>query len=268
MRLFFYQTTYTGDDPAADPLAHSIYSAMSYDGTNFIDEGPRYTAEGVSDPDVFQVSTVAYVLFGSLGHTLIKAMAAASDSTYTAATDFAWPTGGQTSTFVVKNPDGTKEYRTFYCDTSGTIKWAKYDHATSTFGEGGTALDNATLNGLACDPSVIQLSDVLYLMYYNFRRTDAVLGSKGDAIYTAVSNDGKTFVPTGTLVRDKASTPGAVYLGGKIYVYFVDGSGEYNKYYSLAVAISDNNGSSYTVSEMCLGTEQIENAFDPAILAL
>ncbi|MBD3229496.1 MAG: hypothetical protein GF329_15030 [Candidatus Lokiarchaeota archaeon] len=78
-------------------------------------------------------------------------------------------------------------------------------------------------------------------------------------IYHATSSDGLNWTVNKTLLFDHASVPGAVHINGSIYVYFVNAaSGE-----KLSVAISDDNGSTYTIHDVSISGSNSPRPVDP-----
>jgi len=78
-------------------------------------------------------------------------------------------------------------------------------------------------------------------------------------IYCATSTDGINWTVNHTLLFNHASVPGAVYFNGSIYVYFVDGICG-----SLKVAISHNNGSTYSIYAVSINGTNSPMPVDPA----
>ena len=62
-------------------------------------------------------------------------------------------------------------------------------------------------------------------------------------IYSATSTDGLTWIKQNKMFFDHASVPGAVVKNNKIYLYFVDASGESDQ---LSVAISQDSGKTFS----------------------
>ncbi|MHA1269873.1 MAG: hypothetical protein ACTSPY_08830 [Candidatus Helarchaeota archaeon] len=78
-------------------------------------------------------------------------------------------------------------------------------------------------------------------------------------IYHATSSDGITWTVNTTMLFNHASVPGAVYFNGSIYVYFVNAaSGE-----KLSVAISNDNGTTYTTYDISITGTNSPRPVDP-----
>jgi len=78
-------------------------------------------------------------------------------------------------------------------------------------------------------------------------------------IYFATSSDGLNWSVNQTVLFEHASVPGAVYLNGSIFLYYVNAeSGE-----KLSVAISTDNGSSFTVYDVEISGSNSPRPVDP-----
>lgn len=255
IRLFYYaMTSQEGGEPGQYAGSHKIYSATSSDGLNFTEEsGVRFELEQLTDPDVFS-DGLQWVMFTSQGTRLIKAVSATPNGTFVQDADFDWNGGGVCST---TNISGT--YRTFYCDNqNNAISVAQYDPVTGALTAAGVSLVNPHESGNICDPSVISQPDGTWLMFY--KRTAAAGEDRGPSthdVYTATSPDGVTFTSTNVQICHQCSVPGAVRVGGTIYLYFVDGSGTYES--GMGVGVSTDNGASFTFSNVSF-SEMVSSA--------
>jgi len=259
IRLFYYGSeTAPPSDKAAlsgkqdmEP-AHKIYSAVSSDGVNFTEEeGVRFEREAITDPDVFPVSTSEWIMFTSHGAEIIKATSSSVIGTYVEDISFSWDLGSVCSTV----PIGDK-LTTFYCGNAG-IDYAFYNTSTGQLEAVGRALENPFGDGMICDPTVIQLEDGTYVMYYKY----APPGSTGPlqhSIYYATSADGLTYTDSGILIKEQASVPGAVMVDGRIYLYYVDGSVD-----TTAVGISQGGVAAFEFQPVTITGQTAAKAWDP-----
>lgn len=102
---------------------------------------------------------------------------------------------------------------------------------------------------------------IVPVILYNLPKGDYLpeSGPYHHDIYYATSTDGLNWTVNETLLFDHGSVPGAVYLNGSIYVYFVNAvSGE-----KLSVAISEDNGSTYTVHDVSITGTNSPRPVDP-----
>ena len=98
-------------------------------------------------------------------------------------------------------------------------------------------------------------------MFYKWAPQEVGGSISQHQIYTATSSDGLTYTATMTLIRDAASVPGAVRVGGKIYLYFVDGSGTLSDLGAVAMGMSSDEGK--TFSFQTISFDSAVNAVDP-----
>ena len=136
-----------------------IYNAESKDGINFENQALNYTFdEPTTDPDVFKVDNVWKMLV-SQGSSM-KILGSKDRKEFNPIEDgFEWDQGGVSDTF---NFDGV--YRTFYCQ-AGIMFGEGADQGELV--EKGVAIDNTHhIRKVVCDPSVIELPDKSYIMYY------------------------------------------------------------------------------------------------------
>ena len=133
---------------------NKIYSAISSDGVNFVEEGVCFSKEGVFDPDVIEVDGMYRMYVGDLeGNRVISATS--SDGLNFVEEGVAY-TGGAV-------PD------VFYKDGVYYLYTAGIDISTSSDGVSFTKTSyrfESSINMLTADPSVIELDDGTYMMLY------------------------------------------------------------------------------------------------------
>lgn len=135
----------------------TIYSAISTDGVNFDEAKTAYQDDTImTDPDVFKTDK-DWRLFASKGKGLDLAISTDGGLTFKKDTGLAWSQGGVSDTF---NYNGT--YRTYVCG-QGIQSATGGDTGKLTL-ESGMRLEEQ--GKITCDPSVIQLPDKTYLMFY------------------------------------------------------------------------------------------------------
>jgi len=267
VRLYYYGPSALGTDPAGIPGAHNIYSATSSDGINFKeDPEARFSYDtkatfGITDPDVVRLDDGSWLMFLSLGNNLLKTTAPTSSGIFTRDESFSWNRGGVPGSH---NFSGT--VRTFVCSQGG-INVATYEQNSGTLNHAGVALAPPT-PGIIADPSVIRVGNE-YLMFYKYAASHMVL-PKEHEIYLATSADGiiwsqhaqNRFICQG-------SVPGAVYYNDTIYVYHC---GRVHKWggppSDFGVAISRDNGATFTFSTMNIQGKTAPGAADPAAVVV
>ncbi len=156
IRLFFL-----GDfmsSPKGPGEKFTIYSAESEGGIEFGKKTKVYEFnQPTTDPDVFKTEKDWRMLI-SQGRELKLFVSENGVTDYKEIDNFSWDEGGVCSTTKIGN-----DYITYYCGEG--ISWATgADKGKLT--KGGIALDNRGSGNIICDPSVIQLSDGSYLMFY------------------------------------------------------------------------------------------------------
>jgi len=267
VRLYYYGPSSFGGDPAALPGTHCIYSATSTDGINFTeDPGVRFphdtkTEFGITDPDVVRLNDGSWLMFTSLGASLMKATATTSSGTFTKDEAFIWNRGGVPGSH---NFDGT--VRTFVCFEGG-IHMATYDQNNGTLNYAGVALE-APASGLVADPSVIQVGSQ-YLMVYKYATSHTAFPSEHE-IYLAESTDGITWTQHDqNRFISNGSVPGAVYFNDTLYIYYC---GRIPKPGArpgdVGVAISEENGATFTFSTINIHDKASAGAVDPAAVVV
>jgi len=157
IRLYFFANPMTQGDPAKAEGPHKIYSAESSNGITFEDAKEAFQEENITDPDAFK-TTDGWRMFVSKGTGLDLTISADDGLTFTKQDNFSWDQGGVSSTV---NFNGT--YRTYFCGQGGIASATGAETGKLT-AENGTRI---TSNGqIVCDPTVVQLPDNTYMMFY------------------------------------------------------------------------------------------------------
>ena len=134
---------------------NKIYSATSSDGINFVqDDGVRFSNKDVYDPDVIKVDDTWHMYVGNLEEQKIISATSSDGLDFT-------EEGIALSGGVV--PDVFYKDDLFYLYTVGI------DISTSTDGTTFTKTSyrfESSINPLTADPSVIELDDGTYMMFY------------------------------------------------------------------------------------------------------
>lgn len=262
IRLFYYAHEMSpGADPAALPGAHVIHSAVSTDGTTFVEEtGDRFSYDtgsefGITDPDVVQLEDGSWLMFISLGQSLLKATSETCNGDYVRDASFRWDQGG-----VPGSGDFSGTIRTFV--TRGSqIDAAVYDTATGALTYTGTALSVPSPASVG-SPSIIEI-DGTYYMVYLYQETTGT-DPRQHRIYIATSPDGMTWSKhnQNTFVC-QGSVPGAVYYNGTLYIYYC-GVPEVNATGAdMGVAVSADGGKTFTFTTMTIADKALGGAVDP-----
>jgi len=140
---------------STDPeTQNKIYSAISSDGISFVQEGICYSEKGVYDPDVILVGDIYRMYVGNLDENKVISATSTDGLTFT-------KEGTAYSGGVV--PDVFFKDDTYYLYTVGI------DISTSSDGTSFTKTENrfeSEINMLTADPSVIELNDGSYIMFY------------------------------------------------------------------------------------------------------
>lgn len=268
IRLYYYGHVMTpGTDPAAIPGPHAIYSASSNDGINFTeDPGVRFSYDsgmqfGATDPDVVRMNDGSWLMFISMGQSLLKGTSSDSAGTFTHDPTFIWNQGGVPGSY---NCDGT--IRTFV--TFGEeIHAAVYDEISGKLNYTGVALGKPSV-GAVQSPSVMKIDDTYYMVYL-YRPSDAA-DPRNHEIYMATSADGITWTQHAeNKFICKGSVPGAVYYNDTIYIYYCGAMpppqpGE--PMGDMGVAVSMDKGLSFDHYRMIIGGKQQSGAVDPAAI--
>jgi hypothetical protein len=256
IRLYYAVNVLTGGPNA-------ICSATSTNGVNFTeDPGVRFADpaySSITDPDVVRLNDSSWLMFGSLGTSLLKATSPISDGNFTLDGSFSWNQGGVPGSH---NFNGT--VRTFVCHQSG-IAAATYDQETGNLSYSGVALNAPPDGGSICDPSVIEV-DGQYLMFYKYEPPSGTFAEH--EIYVATSSDGITWTQhSQNRFIGMGSVPAAVYYSGIIYVYFCDyyfcGFASAPAPGDLGLFISRDQGATFTFSAITI-QGKTDRPVDPA----
>lgn len=202
---------YASPGDPANPTDYSnrkIDSACSTDGINFTpDPGSRLTGGYLSAPDLIKEASGRWTMFYSKALTsdasantkLFKATGTTAAGTFSADALFVDNYGNVSSAIQI----GSTWY-VFGSASNGNLLLSSYDPAADNL----TYVKKVADEGY--DPSVIQVGSYYLLFYKIVTHT-----------YVSKSFDGLTW-GTADLVVNNAEVPGAIYLGGKIYLYYVD----------------------------------------------
>jgi hypothetical protein len=256
IRLYYAVYVLTGGPDA-------ICSAASIDGVNFTEDSgfrfsdPAYSS--ITDPDVVRLNDGSWLMFGSLGTSLLKATCPISEGNFDLDESFNWDQGGVPGSY---NFDGT--IRTFVCHQSG-IAAATYDQETGGLNYSRVALSAPPDGGMICDPSVIEVGGQ-YLMFYKYEPPNGSFAEH--RIYLATSGDGIAWTQhSQNRFIGMGSVPAAVYYNGIIYVYFCDfyfcGSATTPAPGDLGVFISRDQGATFTFSAITI-QGKTDRPVDPA----
>lgn len=140
---------------SGSPVTNKIYSAISDDGINFVEEeGVRFAKEDIFDPDVIKVGD-DYRMYVGDGRNNQVVVAVSSDGLNFQEEGVALDEGGIPNAFH----DGSQ----YYLYTGGINIATSADGITFTPTQHSF---HSEINPMAADPSVIQLADDSYLMFY------------------------------------------------------------------------------------------------------
>ncbi len=263
LRLYYYGHVMTpGTDPAAISGPHTIYSATSTDGINFTeDPGVRFSYDtggqfGITDPDVVRMNDGSWLMFISMGQSLLKGTSPDSSGTFTCDASFNWNQGGVPGSY---NFGGT--IRTFV--TFGDeIHAAVYDETSDNLNYVGVALNKPSV-GAVQSPSIIKVDDTYYMIY--LYRPSAVADPREHEIYIATSLDGISWTQHAqNRFICNGSVPGAVYYNEAIYIYYCGVKYQPGQEGDMGVAVSQDKGFSFSHHMMIIKGKTISGAVDPA----
>ena len=266
IRLYYYGWMMKPGDPASASGPHNIYSATSNDGINFAeDPGVRFsydagTGFGITDPDIVRMNDGSWLMFISMGTSIVKATSPDSPGTFTRDSTFQWKQGGVPGSY---NFNGT--IRTFV-NHGSDIGAAVYDTASGSLQYTGIAI-KAPEVGSVESPSVIMIEDTYYMFYhYSPYRGANPIEHK---IYMATSPDGITWSQhdTNRFICD-GSVPGAVYYNGIILVYHCGLTMFPGEQVDLGVAVSLDNGVSFTEYKVIIKNKAMTGIVDPAAIVI
>ena len=159
IRLFYFYSTVQNMDPAKAQDKHKFYSATSKDGIEFKNPQLVYEDYEITDPDVFRTAD-DWRMFVSKGKKM-DLLISGDGLSFQKKADFDWNKGSVSDTF---NFNGT--FRTFYCG-EGIQSAAGGDAGRLTSEEGARVSEEGKI---VCDPTVIQLPDGSYLMFYKVQK--------------------------------------------------------------------------------------------------
>jgi hypothetical protein len=263
IRLYYYAHEMTpGTDPAALPGPHVIYSAVSNDGIHFTeDPGTRFSYDthsnfGITDPDVVQLDDGSWLMFISLGQSLVKATSADSSGTFTRDGSFNWDQGGVAGSY---NFGGTVRTFTSYGDN---IHAAVYNGASGKLEYAGVAVGPPS-QGTVGSPSLFEIDGVYYMVYAYHpypgadpRQHEIYMATSGDGV-TWTQHDRNRFVCQG-------SVPGAVYYNNAVYIYYCGVPPTQGEQGDMGVAVSLDGGLSFQHYRMVIEGKKLSGAVDPA----
>lgn len=153
IRLYYFDIE-EGRSSMGSESENKIYSAISPDDVNFVEEGVCFSKEGVYDPDVIEVDGVYRMYVGDLeGNRVISATS--SDGLNFVEEGVAY-TGGAVPDVFYK--DGAYYLYTVGIDISTSSDGASFTKTSYRF--------ESSINMLTADPSVIELDDGTYMMLY------------------------------------------------------------------------------------------------------
>lgn len=263
IRLYYYAHVMTpGADPAALPGPHVIHSATSRDGINFReDPGERFSHDtgsqfGITDPDVVRMEDGSWLMFLSLGQSLLKAVSVESAGAFAVDNSFNWNQGGVAGSH---NFGGTVRTFTSYGDS---IHTAVYDEATGDLEYQGVAVGPPS-QGTVGSPSLFEI-DGLYHMVYAYHPF-AGADPRQHEIYLATSADGVTWTQhEENRLVSQGSVPGAVCFNGIIYIYYCGVPPRPGEAGDMGAAVSTDNGQTFQHYRMIIEEKALSGAVDPA----
>jgi len=249
-----YYTYPTDPETGKNYLNQNYGSAYSSDGVNFTNEsGARLSGAYLSDPDVFKESDNNWVMFYSKAvapegnsekDLLLKATCTTPNGTFTTDDSFSGSYGNISSTIKVDNT-----IYVYGADPNTGIRVSTYNPTTNQLSLVGTAISG---NG-AGDPSVIQISTNSFKMYYK----------QSGNTYSADSTDGLTWA-NNTKIIDSAEVPGAVYVDGKIYIYYTNSATD-DLQGKMLVKISTDSGVTFGSPQVVTGLGDANCDGDPIV---
>lgn len=263
IRLYYYAHVMTPNtDPARIPGPHVIYSATSTDGIHFSeDPGARFSYDtgsefGITDPDVVQMDDGSWLMFISLGQSLIKSTSSDSLGTFTRDESFNWNQGGVPGSY---NFDGTVRTFTSFGDS---IHEAVYNETSGDLEYVGIAIGPPS-SGTVGSPSLFEIDDTYYMVYayHPFPGADP----RQHEIYMATSLDGITWTQHAqNRFISNGSVPGAVYYNNTIYIYYCGVSPVPGEIGDMGVAVSTDDGHTFEYHMMIINGKTLSGAVDPA----
>ena len=153
IRLYYYDIN-EGRNSMDPELENKIYSAISSDGINFVQDGVCFSEKKVFDPDVILVGNIYRMYVGNVEDNLVVSATSSDGLTFTK--EGTAYSGGAVPDVFFKN-------NIYYLYTAGI------DISTSTDGASFTKTSSrfeSNLNPLTADPSVIEIGDGTFMMFY------------------------------------------------------------------------------------------------------
>ena len=158
LRMYFYGSYPTQGDPAFATGEHAVYSAISSDGINWIvEDGERFAAERLTDPEVLQLDANNWVMYYSLGTT--TGIATSTDGLTFVDTKERWTGGGVPGAYVDKND----VVHLYGCSPNGLNTASSNDGVA--FPAETESVFTTTVGGV-CDPSPVLIDDEEVLLVY------------------------------------------------------------------------------------------------------
>ncbi len=156
LRMYFFGSETTQGDPAATEGDHVVYSAVSSDGLNWtVEDGERFAAARLTDPEVVQMDDHYWLMYYSLGTT--TGIATSSDGLEWFESKQSWAGGGVPGAYL----DADRTVHLYGCSPSGLMTADSTDGTTFM---GGVAVFKEQAS--VCDPSPALLDDGQVLLIY------------------------------------------------------------------------------------------------------
>ena len=167
--------------------------------------------------------------------------------------------------FIHKLKDG--RYRLYYCGEGGILSAISSDGFNFQVEDGVRVLSSYSYESIVCDPTVVNLPDGRFRMYYKGSTGGGGPGQAIHKIFSAISTDGLSFQKEGLRIDSEktgdngwASVPDAIMLpDGRVRIYYVSA----NTTRGIASAISDD-GLSFQIENDSILKEFV----DPAVIIL
>lgn len=157
VRMYFYGATKISD-PATDTSQHLVYSAVSTDGTTFtVEDGVRFSAQKLTDPEVVEIDKDYWVMYYSLGQT--TGIATSGDGLEWFDSKQSWSGGGVPGAYV----DAAGLVHLYGCTLNGLVTASSTD--ATTFTEELEPVFASNIKNV-CDPSPVLLEDDSVLFVY------------------------------------------------------------------------------------------------------
>lgn len=164
IRLYYFSSPVAPGEEK-EPTSYQIYSASSNDGVNFDNPQVAFSNQQIiTDPDVFQTDT-DWRMFVSEGTQLLLAISTDGGLTFQQDENFSWDKGGVCDTIKMGGV-----FRTYFCGQGGILS-ATGAETGKLIQETGVRLESEN-DQIICDPSVVQLPDGSYLMFYKTQKAN------------------------------------------------------------------------------------------------